>query len=116
MASVVGRLTFAVTVHVPAAVAGNGAIASWAGVSDVVAPDVVAVVLLSVQLAVQATVASPLVVAVTPTVTEAGAVIDSVTVQLAAVPDPLQKPAKFAAAPVMLAVIAPAVSTPVKRA
>jgi hypothetical protein len=53
-----------------------------------------------------------LVVAVTPTVTEAGAVIDSVMVQVAAAPEPLQKPAMFAWAVGMVAVSAPAVSRP----
>ena len=114
--SVVVRLTAADTLHVPPAVAGNGVRASWAGVIDVVAPETVAVVPSSVQLAVQVTVASPLVVAFTPTVTVVGAIIVSVTVQVAAAPDPLQKPATFAAATVTLPVIAPTVSTPVRRA
>jgi hypothetical protein len=72
---------------------------------------------LSVQLTVEETVASSLVgVAVTPTVTVAGAVIDSVTVQVAVVPDPLQKPATFAWAADMVAVSVPAVSRPVTTA
>ena len=116
MLSVVGRLTAAVTLQVPPAVAGNGARASWAGVIAVVAPETVAAVPSSVQVADQVTVASPLVVAVTPTVIVVGAVIVSVTVQVAVAPDPLQKPATFAAAIVTLPVTAPIVSSPVKRA
>jgi hypothetical protein len=55
-------------------------------------------------------------VAVTPTVTEAGEAIVSVRLQVAAVPDPLQKPATFACAADMVAVSVPAVSRPVTTA
>ena len=98
----------------PPAVAGNGKRATWTGVSDMVAPEVFAVVpVLSVQLAFQLTVASPLVLAVTPTVTEVGAIICSLTVQLAVAPDPSQKPATFAWAASTPAVIPPSASRPV---
>jgi hypothetical protein len=50
------------------------------------------------------------------TVTEVGAVIVCVSVQVAAAPDPLQKPATFAWAADMVAVSAPAVSRPVTTA
>ena len=72
--------------------------------------------LVGVQVADQVTVAVPLTVAVAATVTDVGAVIVSATVQFAAVPDPLQKPATFAWAVVMVAVSVPAVSRPVTTA
>jgi hypothetical protein len=75
-----------------------------------------AVVLSSVQLTVEATVAATWVVAVTPTVTEVGAVIVFVMVQLGAVPESLQKPATFASAAGMVAASAPAASRPVMTA
>src|SRR5580704_3354746 len=115
VASLVGRDTSAFTVHVPPAVAGNGTRATWTGVSCMVAPEVAAVVpVLSLQLAFQLTVASPLVRALTPTVTEVGEFI--VSVQVAVAPVPWQKPATFALAASTPAVIPPSVSRPIAAA
>jgi hypothetical protein len=87
------------------------------GVSPMVPPEVVAVSVPSVQVTDQLTVASPWVgVAVTLSPIVAGLAIVWVTVQLAAVPDPSQKPFTLAWATDIVAVSAPAVSRPVTTA
>jgi len=113
--SLVGRLMVADTVQ-EAGLATGSVTLSVAGDSELEPPEEVVVTPLSVQLTVQLTVASPLTVALALTVTEVGAVIVSVTVQVAAAPDPLQKPATFAWAAEEVAVSVPAVSRPVTTA
>jgi len=110
--SLVGRLMVADTVQEAGSVTGSVTL-TVAGDSELEPPASAVVAPLSVQLAFQLTVATPLTVARAVTVTEVGAVIVSVTVQVAAVPDPLQKPATFAWAAGMTAVSVPAVSRPV---
>ncbi|MGH3184471.1 MAG: hypothetical protein ACRDOE_21545, partial [Streptosporangiaceae bacterium] len=92
--------------------------ASVTGVVEVEPPFVAAVWPASEQVAVQATVASWLVPcsSVTATVIVSGLLIFCVSVQVAFVPDALQKPAVLALAAVTPAVIAPAVSKAVKVA
>jgi len=113
--SLVGRLMVADTVQ-EAGLATGSVTLSVAGDSELEPPEEVVVWPLSVQLTVQLTVASPLTVALALTVTEVGAVIVSVTVQVAAAPDPLQKPATFAWAAEEVAVSVPAVSRPATTA
>jgi hypothetical protein len=108
-------------VHQLAAVQEAGSVkgstkVSVTGVSEAEPPEVDTVWPLSEQVAFQLTVAMPLTVARAATVTEVGAVIACVSVQVAAAPDPLQKPATFAWAAEEVAVSVPAVSRPVTTA
>ena len=114
------RVPVALTVQESALLKGRVR-ASVTGVIPVAPPEVVSVSLPSVQVAVQA-VRGVLVGAVCHAHADADrgrALIDSITVQVASVVDvldALQKPAVLALAAVTPAVIAPAVSNPVKAA